>query len=163
MTGVLRHWVWIGILAVSCARARASEAPASAPAEPQGEAAPQPAGIATTDAATPSYQTLAEAENALEKAKAEIEQLAFAQPPPSSVSAGAPPSAKKEGADKAAEAPGEQRADSGCGNACRAFASLLRAANAVCRLDAEGGDRCARAKLVVSDAERRVSSCGCPR
>jgi hypothetical protein len=169
MDDVLRRWVWIGFLAVSCARARASEAPTSAPVESQeaapaapepAPATPAPAGLGPTDAATTEYQTLAEAEGALEKAKAEIDRLAFAQPP--STSAEAAPS-KKEAADKGAEAPGAQKAESGCNTACRAFASLLRAANAVCRLDAEGGDRCSRAKLVVSDAERRVSSCGCPR
>jgi hypothetical protein len=167
MTRRLRRWAWIGLLAVACAPKRASDAPTSAPTEPQGEPAPaapppQPAapGAGSADAATTEYRTLAEAEGALEQAKAEIDRLAFAQPPPSA--AGAAPS-KKEAADRGADALGEQKADSGCSNACRAFASLLRAANAVCRLDAEGGDRCARAKSVVTDAERRVSSCGCPR
>jgi hypothetical protein len=49
-----------------------------------------------------------------------------------------------------------------CETACKAFSSLERASDAVCRLDTEGGGkRCERAKQIREDAARRISSCSC--
>lgn len=161
-------WACIALCAVACARARASEAPASAPAEPPTESAPQaPAGqgpSSAEQAGTPSteYRTLAEAESALERAKAELDRFGFAAPPPAEPEAPQAPRSKKAESGTP-EAGIEQKAGDGCASACRAFASLLRAADAVCRLETDQGGRCTRAQKVVSDAERRVATCGCPR
>jgi hypothetical protein len=83
----------------------------------------------------------------------------------------APPSpaatrAEEKRADKAAadeaEAPPAKKEASACETACKAFSSLERATDAVCRLDTDGGGkRCERAKQIRQDAARRVSSCSC--
>ena len=51
--------------------------------------------------------------------------------------------------------------DNPCLTTCKAFASLLRAKDAVCRLDAPNGARCARAEGIVREATPRVQSCQC--
>lgn len=62
------------------------------------------------------------------------------------------------------EAPAEGAASKGentCDTGCKAFASLMRAKAAVCRLDSPGGSRCSRAEDIAREAEGRVRSCGC--
>ncbi len=56
-----------------------------------------------------------------------------------------------------------KKEEDACEMTCKAFASLLRAKAAVCRLDKEGGARCGRAQSIVQAAEGRVASCACPR
>lgn len=51
--------------------------------------------------------------------------------------------------------------DPRCANACKAFASLRRAADAVCRLAGDSNARCSRAREIVKDSEERVKSCSC--
>lgn len=53
------------------------------------------------------------------------------------------------------------RDDNRCETTCKAYASLLRAKSAVCRLDAPGGARCARAEGIVRDATPQIQSCHC--
>ncbi len=104
------------------------------PATP-AQSAPAASGLA------PEPENLPEAERALEQARNELE-------------GGLPGGAK---ADR--EASGDER---DCATACRAFASLKRAAAAVCRLAGpEGQPRCTRARNVVADGEQRVAGCGC--
>jgi hypothetical protein len=127
----------------------------------------------------PEPSTLEEAEAQLEKAKSELDRLALNEPPPSaSQPAAAPSPAKAEAApqraardearraDKSsagAEAPEPVSAPNACETACKAFSSLARAGDAVCRLDTEAGKRCERARRIVSEAEQRVMGCGCAR
>jgi hypothetical protein len=156
-------WAWALLAAVSCARARTSEAPAAAPAEPPAESVPQEPAVAAPGgepyaSTSTEFRTLAEAESALAEAKAEIDRLGGAPP---TAGAAAPPSAKAE--ESAARAADVKKADGGCDDACRAFASLARAADAVCRLDTQNTGRCERARQTVVDAERRLASCGCRR
>jgi hypothetical protein len=100
-------------------------------------------------------QTLAEAEAALARAREDL-RLAWAEPRGlRSKGGGAQPRAADEPESKATKA--EPR----CGSACRAFASLGRAAGAVCRLAGESTERCTCAKHVVAESEQRVSVCGC--
>ena len=40
---------------------------------------------------------------------------------------------------------------------------LERASDAVCRLDADGGQRCERARRIRDEARLRVASCGCSK
>lgn len=83
----------------------------------------------------------------------------------------APPRAaapRTEGSD-----PGEEAAASAspaaadastpdCGQACQAFASLERAANAICRLAGTEDARCAAALRTVARHQERVTACACP-
>jgi hypothetical protein len=162
------------LLVVACGRAQ----DAAAPQAPASEAAPSSvAGSAAVPESEP--QTLAEAEALLDKARADLDRLALNEAgSPLEATAGAaapapapPPSpaatrAEEKRADKAAadqaEAPPPKKEASACETACKAFSSLERASNAVCRLDTEGsGKRCERAKQIREDAARRVSSCSC--
>jgi hypothetical protein len=152
--------------------------------QPNSGTAP-PAATSPADEREPA--TLAEAEQLLERARADLDRLALNEPgQPAPVAAApqaagaAPPSTmptpapreEAERADKSAEssssmsqgraeeAPAKKEA-SACETACKAFSSLSRASEAVCRLDADGGQRCERAKKIREDASRRVASCGC--
>jgi hypothetical protein len=134
--------------------------------------------------------TLAEAEALLEKARGDLDRLALnesgqaplatAAPPPAPAGAAAPspapmraPQQEAERADKSAassapadragEEPAPAKAVSACEAACKAFSSLVRASDAVCRLDPDGGQRCERAKKIREDASSRVASCGCAK
>lgn len=60
-----------------------------------------------------------------------------------------------------AEQKGAGAAASPCERTCRAFASLSRAAAAVCRLEQPNAERCARANDSVGRARPRVASCAC--
>lgn len=163
----------------ACAMAPKAEAPVSG-----GEVAPAPEAPAPAEAALASTQaqdgpepaTLADAEALLEKARADLNQIALNEPAAVSASAGAaaprtftpaPPKAteeaKRERSSAAADSPGkpEPQAAIACETACKAFASLTRASDAVCRLDADDGKHCERARQIRQDASRRVASCGC--
>jgi len=170
-------------LLAGCGMSPKAEAPSS-----NSEAAPA-AGVPGTALAADEDgagepTTLADAEARLEKARLNLERLALNQPtrPPAAAGASpAPPSvtmapapspvaprdearrAEKStsaSADAAATAPAQE--PSVCETACKAFSSLTRASDAVCRLDTEG-KRCVRARQIRDDASQRVSSCGCAR
>jgi hypothetical protein len=177
----MRRLLLLALLMLPGCAKRAAEPEAAAP-EPAPAEAPSPvAAEAADDAHGPA--TLEEAEAALAQAQSELDAalgpLAFAAPPSAvDQSSGSPPppaAAPKAGAP-AEEAPAESRRAesessraraaskkeaSDCALACRAFQSLNRAVDAVCRLDS-GGERCARARRVASDAQTRVASCSCP-
>jgi hypothetical protein len=128
----------------SAPEAPAAPAPAAAPqrAEEAAEGRPSDSPKSTKrERAEPSTLAEAEAEFALAQRELEGALVAFG-----------------DGADKA------QRNAAGtpaCDNTCRAFASLSRAAAAVCRLDAPNGARCANANQAVGRARSRVASCAC--
>jgi hypothetical protein len=156
------------LLLGACATAGSEAAAPQAPAE----AAPTSVSGSAQEQQEPA--TLAEAEALLEKARADLDQLALNEPgsaAPATAAAApapAPPPApraeEKRSADKADEAgaPPAKKEASACETACKAFSSLERASDAVCRLDTEaGGKRCERAKQIREDAARRVSSCSC--
>jgi hypothetical protein len=147
----------------------AAEAAPIAPASPAPAAAPQGLDDESRSrkgaALDQEFATLEAAERALNQAKADLDRLALAEPAKelgrSAASGGA--SEKK---DRAAEPPKASAAGSTapsalCENACRAFSSLTRAANAVCRLDGNGGSHCTHAKRVLADSQVRVASCSC--
>jgi len=165
------------VLQPGCAGPQRAESPAGAP-----ESAP----TAAQDEREPT--TLAEAEALLEKARGDLDRLALNQPgapppvtatPPAAAGAAAPsmvpapaPRMESQRADKSAadsasvsDAAAEERPRakevSACETACKAFSSLTRASDAVCRLDSDGGQRCERARKIREDASRRVASCGC--
>jgi len=181
--------LWVVATLSACAEQHATEpaAPASSPASfaapPAAEAAPITAAPATPAAAPApqgldqprstessakdeAFTNLEAAERALNQAKSDLDRLALAE---ASVQVGraADGASKAEKKDKTAHAAsaGAAAASSApsalCDNACRAFASLSRAASAVCRLDGNGGSHCSRAKKIVADSQQRVASCAC--
>jgi hypothetical protein len=165
-----------------CGMSPKAEAPNSAT-----EAAPAPGlpstGSLTADEAEAEPTTLADAEALLEKARADLDRLALNEPgaargatggapapasaPPSPSPEPAAPRAEAKRADKAtsadqAAAPPTKEVNP-CETACKAFSSLTRASDAVCRLDTDGGKRCERARQIREDAAHRVASCGCTK
>lgn len=78
-------------------------------------------------------------------------------PEPAAPAAGAPAAdaAVSERADKA------EGVDSRCAHACKAFDSLSRAADAICRIAGERDERCTRARDTRDQNRARVQSCGC--
>jgi hypothetical protein len=175
------------VLTVACGRATSTEPePKSAPAAAE---APEPTSLEQAEAEL--EQARAELEQASlshQDARASVSESAAAPAPP----AGAPaapaatmpaPKAEKEASrpEPAREARKKAGADiedtdrdaspsgaaatplSSCERSCKAFGSLKRARDAICRLDEQGGARCSRADGVVRDAEGKVQSCGCPR
>jgi len=139
-------------------------------APPPPAAAPPSRGLdqpkSTEAGGFEDFTTLEAAERALNQAKADLERLAIAEPMPTVGRSTADGTEKKRKDSKpsaaGAAAPTTSAPSAQCDNACRAFASLTRAASAVCRLDGDNGTHCSHAKRVVSDSERRVASCTCP-
>jgi hypothetical protein len=171
-------FAWLCSLA-GCGMSPKAEAPAATPA-PAG-APPSPVTNETSkEDSEGEPTTLADAEALLEKARADLDRVALntpppamaagaAAPPPASIPAPSPARAERR-ADKASSASAADEAGAvapaaqqpnGCETACKAYSSLTRASDAVCRLDAEGGKRCQRARQIREDASQRVASCGC--
>ncbi len=88
-----------------------------------------------------SFTTVAEAEAALAQAKTELDTLLAPAGKAVALSSG----------------------DARCDKACKAFSSLRRAANGVCRLAGDDTPRCDKARGTVSDNEKRVATCGCAK
>jgi hypothetical protein len=172
-------------LAAGCSRspeaaapspANEAEAPAPVAPAPPAAATPGPSrGDALTAEQDAEPTTLADAEAMLEKARAELDKLALndvrSQPPGAPAPAAAAPSptpkpetrrAEKSSASQKAEAAAAKPANP-CETACKAFSSLTRASDAVCRLDGGDGKRCERARRIHEDAAQRVASCGCAK
>lgn len=132
-----------------------SESRETTVAEPsQNQAAPPPAtgGLPSGGAqpATPAdknaldqpvdYKTVEEAEKALTGAKTDLDKLL--------TKAGG-------GADRLSTG------DSRCESACKAFSSMKRAGDAVCRLAGDSDPRCKKARTLVKGSESRVAVCKC--
>jgi hypothetical protein len=113
--------------------------------------------------------TLEEAESALAQAQSVLEGLKLADQSGvgrDSAKKDSAPARRRSAAAPAAPAEAEEKADdvtARCETACRAFASLERAASAVCRLAGDADERCARARRLVGDNAQRVAACGCPK
>jgi hypothetical protein len=158
----LASWFLLG-LALSCARGAESSAPKS------GEEPAAPAGsLGVASEREPA--TLAEAEQLLARAQAELDRLTLDEPQGRATGAPAPATASPASPSDQGERDEKSAAQaeaaptpppSPCENACRAFASLERARDAICRLDGEDGQRCSRARQIHDGAGRRVASCGC--
>jgi hypothetical protein len=166
-------------LSVSCAKANREAAPAAKTpsAEPATAAEPAPSAAAATPAPEPvtatetpgmpapkeksppkksedrlsrgpsslsdEPKTVAEAEARLAESEEEIQQLLKVN--------------KGRGGAASPLSTGDAR----CAQACKAFFSLKRAADAVCRLAGDKDARCTRARGVVKENEGRVQACSC--
>ena len=109
--------------------------------------------------------TLEEAEAALARARAELETAWVGQSRARGEGSRAPaaaPAPARRAADKEEKAASGAKPQPPCVHACRAFASLERAAAAVCRLAGDGNERCSRARQVVADSRARITVCSCP-
>jgi hypothetical protein len=167
-----------------CGMAPKAEAPTSTEAAPVAGVPGTAQAAEEEGAGEPT--TLADAEALLEKARVDLNRLALneavappaagaaAPPPPASVQMAPAPSpaparddarraekSSSASADAAPAAPAKEA--NACETACKAFSSLSRASDAVCRLDTEGGKRCERARQIREDASHRVASCGCAK
>lgn len=127
------------------------QAPASTtpPAQP-GYAQPPANALRPEGGEGDDFTNVADAERDLERARGELALLGTSTK-----------SSTEKSGKKADEPEPLARGNASCGNACKAFSSLQRAANAVCRLTSEGDARCVRARTLVKENETRVSVCGC--
>src|SRR5262245_29060621 len=132
---------------VACAVQKSAEpvmAPEPPPSTPAAPAGPQqqgyppgqapPQNVLRGESSEIGYASVEDAERDLERARRELVGV----------------TEKNRRETKKSEEPAPMGgAESECGNACKAFASLRRAANAVCRLTNETDARCVRARSVV--------------
>ncbi|MFZ5892471.1 MAG: hypothetical protein ACOY0T_15535 [Myxococcota bacterium] len=130
-----------------------------------GAAAPGPAPATAPAPGAPPSQSASRARadrsekkagNAAPSAPAKPKTLA--RPEPEAEAAAAVAAEAPADRDQPAEA---AKSENPCDTGCKAFASLLRAKAAVCRLDTPGGTRCTRAEDIAREAEVRVRACGC--
>lgn len=133
---------------------QAAPPPAAQQPSSPGYGQPGTAGAAPAPSSS-DFKTLEQAEVALAAAN---EELARLFPAEQKRKRSAAPAKATEGAQEA-EASAD-RTDP-CAQACRAFSSLKRAADAVCRLAGDPSAPCSRAKSLVTDNERRVTTCPC--
>lgn len=120
-------------------------APGPSPTPPPGNILPKPEDQ--------TFASLEDAQKALDKAK---EELAAYAPLEKKKASDTPP-AKPRSPRATALAEGDPR----CESACKAFASLERAAKGVCRLTKDDDARCVRAKEIVEENRTRVAACKC--
>jgi hypothetical protein len=133
--------------------------------QPPSSLVPQeaPAGTAAPRDETEHFNTVEEAEAALARAHEELTELYARRDKAKETDAAKKPAAapKRSAPAPAEDAEAESQSRQRCDIACRAFASLGRAADAVCRLAGDGSARCTRANKLVDDGARRVQDCAC--
>ncbi|MCC6552773.1 MAG: hypothetical protein IT372_07095 [Polyangiaceae bacterium] len=159
--------VAVALTLAACGAAPQEPKAAEAPSSPAAQSAPQdgygqqpghaPPGYAAPTAA-PSPASREDAASQLDQAEAELDaalgarSTGFAEPPgpsprPAPPSQPAPPGP----IEAAAKSPGDP-----CATACRALASMSRAADHLCGLAGEGDARCGDARARVKSATDRV-------
>jgi len=156
-------------------QAPAAEAvPAEAPAAEESQSLPAPApppepapALAPAPAASePARGNALEGEDELARAE---QELAAADRELSAANAASKP-AKSEQHDSspgrgagagAAKPKSSASSQNACATTCKAFASLLRARDSICRIAGDDGERCTRANEIVERHTPRSTSCGC--
>lgn len=94
--------------------------------------------------------TVEKAKAQLERARAQLETAgAHVESQPTVANGGSQPK------------PTPPQVENECSRLCRAFDSMRRAQDAICRLAGEEDPQCADAKKVVADSAQRVAKCGC--
>jgi len=105
----------------------------------------------------PAFSSVSDAEAALVRANQQLVAL-YTPAKAAQMAGGAAASRTKPAARTSAAADDKE---SRCDTACKAFASLKRAADAVCRLAGDDDARCDHARKLVDENGRRVAQCGC--
>lgn len=180
-SGLCRSLVLMGgVLVVACggepAPARVPEGNTAPPAAaPAAEAAPTSDEAEASESAEPPAPAPAQAlppappaaSNALkgedELAQAERELAAAdrelsGQGPPAETTAAETAPGRGSGTSKPKSAAAQPKP---CATTCKAFASLVRARDSICRIDGSDGERCSRATAIVERHTPRSTSCGC--
>lgn len=135
---------WVAALATGCGGSPAHKAP-----PPAAPAAAAPAAEAAEPAEPESGESeLVRAERDLDDADARLSGVATEG------------EAMEEGADYESAGPSSATR---CNKVCKAYASLLRARDAICRIDGEHGPRCERANFTVERHENTRVACDCPK
>lgn len=136
------------------AQASPAEEPQSAPAAAEAPA-PSPPPPATTD-------TL---HNDDELTRAERELAAADRELGGTTATGAAEAKRDDEAPGRGSGPAKPKSTAPqqqpCATTCKAFASLLRARDSICRIDGSDGERCNRANQIVERHTARGTSCGC--
>lgn len=115
----------------------------------------------------PAPTTIEEAQDQIAEAQARLggatEEKPADKPAPAPPVTPAPPAAESSGSKKRDDgAPkGGAIATSPCESPCRAFASMKRAVESLCRMTGETDDRCIRARRTLETSSSRVASCLC--
>jgi hypothetical protein len=171
-----RTSLWVLLLGASSLVAckKAEEPPTYAPAGAAPET-PQADAVAAPADEAPAFSTIEEAQAAFARAEQDLLTLQGGAPAGAGAPAAtAPPATAPADAEgesttrpKAEAAPepapkDDKGAGRSCSGLCRAFGSLSRAADAICRLAGEADERCTRARGSVRDNFQRVSVCRCP-
>lgn len=148
-----------------------NEQTAQPPAPPAGQAAPSsanqqfraagkaPSSLSGGEKKTKAlaFKSVSDAEAALARAN---KQLVALYTPADTVGArGGAASQPAQANQRTTTATADK--ESRCATACKAFASLKRAADAVCRLAGDDDARCDHARKLVEKNGRRVAECGC--
>jgi hypothetical protein len=139
---------------------------AAGSAPPASPADSQPSSLRGEE----SYATVDEAEQGLRRAQAEL-TAAFGAAPATGDAAGASPSpppaeppspgpARPPAAPPAGPAAQAQEA-APCATACRAFTSMTKAADTICRLAGQTDDRCTKAQKSLEEARSSLRTCVC--
>jgi hypothetical protein len=135
----------------------------SAPMEPAGATAPASTMPAPAPAPASPEDALAQMNQAEAELNASLGRPGFAQPP---AQPGATPpgdtAARPVHKEAAPGADAAQASSDPCATACRALASMGRAAEHLCGLAGEADQRCSGARARVKSATDRVQS-QCPR
>jgi hypothetical protein len=144
-----------------------------------GGAAPEPASAPATPDALPSstrsgeetYANVDEAERGLRRAEAELRSIfgpptagSAAGPQPRSESRPpSPPPPPPPPAPATAPPAGDAQAQdaSSCATACKAFTSMTKATETICRLTSQTDERCSRAQRSLEDARSTLRTCVC--
>lgn len=133
-----------GMLVAACGGA--AEAPAKAPA----------AKTPPSEEREPT--TVAEAQDQIERLRAELGGADQDKDKKTSVDA------ERPSADTSSSAVREERAagaTDACASSCRALSSMRRAVSALCRMTGDEDARCSDAKKTLGESESRVARCHC--
>jgi hypothetical protein len=144
-----------------------------------GEEAKAPEAQPSVEVPPREPGTIEEAEKAIARAKAELEDTRSAElgtstsspaadsstsPPPAPEPMPAPRSFEPSQAKPSAREDGPKTAlgaEDRCASPCRAIASMRRAVTALCRMTGADDARCGDAKRTLTDSEKRVEACTC--
>jgi hypothetical protein len=183
--GRLRLVLSVAVCSLLVGLSACAAAPMSAPTAPPSQSPEAPAAKA---AEAPAPTSLSEAQAQIDQAIRELQGSGGAEkkadrpdlsrdksppapppePSPATGAGGLPrPSPDDETSTKVPKpqsadgAKGTSQRESPCAHACRAFHSLHRAVDAVCRLAGDPSEECQKAREKESQNTPRVASCGC--